>query len=181
VLACRLHRDLRTWSRCWVRPVPMCIVSFLAFVRYQQNHRQKAFNWETLRFCRGGWHSKIWQKIHWYILFHISHWEAWIFVWGALSPPKPRGDWTGYHQTSISKTVLPKHVRWDIGILDAQQWLLRLTFDGNYVEQLYSAQPLPSCTTISITLFNKSLNHNHIQATFLSFSCWDDFFYDCKC
>jgi len=100
-------------------------------------------------------------------LFHISHWEAWVFVWGGgLNPPKSRGEWTGYHQTSISKTVLPKHVRWDIGILDAQQWLLRLTFDGNCVEQLYSAQPLPSCTTISIILFDKTLNHNHIQATF---------------
>jgi len=27
---------------------------FLAFVRYQQNHRQKVFNWGTLRLCRGG-------------------------------------------------------------------------------------------------------------------------------
>ena len=181
MLACRLHRDLRTWSRCWVRPVPMCIVSFLAFVRYQQNHRQKAFNWETLRFCRGVGILKFDKKSTdmYCFTFHIGRLES--LFGGGISPPKPYGDCTGYHQTSISKTVLPKHVRWDIGILDAQQWLLRLTFDGNCVEQLYSAQPLPSCTTISITLFNKSLNHNHIQATFLSFSCWDDFFYDCKC
>jgi len=29
------------------------IVLFLAFVRYQQNHRQKVFNWGTLRLFRG--------------------------------------------------------------------------------------------------------------------------------
>jgi len=68
------------------------------------------------------------------------------------SPPKPRGDWTGYQQTSISKTALPNHVRWDIDVLDAQQWLLRLTFVGNCVEQLYSVQPLPSCTAVSIEI-----------------------------
>jgi len=33
----------------------------------------------------------------------------------------PRGDGTAYQQTSISKTVLPNHTRWDIGLLDAQQ------------------------------------------------------------
>jgi len=25
-----------------------------------------------LRLCRGDWHLKIWQKIHWFIVFHIS-------------------------------------------------------------------------------------------------------------
>jgi len=24
-----------------------------------------------LRLCRGDWHSKIWQKIHWFIVFHL--------------------------------------------------------------------------------------------------------------
>ena len=41
-----------------------------------------------------------------------------------------------------------------------------LTFDGIIFEQLYSVQSLPSCTNISISLFNKTLNHNYIQATF---------------
>jgi len=36
-------------------------------------------------------------------------------------------------------------------------------FDGYCDEQVYSVQPLPSCTTISInTLFDKSVNYNHI-------------------
>jgi len=36
-------------------------------------------------------------------------------------------------------------------------------FDGYCDEQLYSVQPLRSCTTISInTLINKSVNHDHI-------------------
>jgi len=54
-----------------------------------------------------------------------------------------------YQQTSISKSVLPNHASWGIGVLDAQQWLQRLTFDGYRDEQLYSVQTLPSCTTIS--------------------------------
>jgi len=29
-----------------------CIVLFLAFVRYQQNHCQKVFRWETSCLCR---------------------------------------------------------------------------------------------------------------------------------
>jgi len=33
-------------------------VLFLAFVRYQQHHRQKVFNWDTT-FVQGDWHSKI--------------------------------------------------------------------------------------------------------------------------
>jgi len=50
-----------------------------------------------------------------------------------------------------------------LGLVDAQQWIQRLTFDGYCDEQLYSVQPLSSCTTISINaLFNKSVNHNHI-------------------
>jgi len=30
-----------------------------------QNRRQKVFNRGALRLCRGAWHSKIWQKLHW--------------------------------------------------------------------------------------------------------------------
>jgi len=38
-----------------------------------------------------------------------------------------------------------------------------LTFDGNCVEQRYSVQPAPSCTTVSLnTPFNKTPHHNHI-------------------
>ena len=68
-----------------------------------------------------------------------------------------------YQQTYISKTVLASHARWDIGHLNAQQWLQRLTFDGNCVEQLYSVQPLPCCVTVLINVpFNKSFHHSHI-------------------
>jgi len=37
----------------------------------QQNHHKKVFNWE-ITFVQGDWQSKIWQKIHWFIVFHIS-------------------------------------------------------------------------------------------------------------
>jgi len=41
-----------------------------------------------------------------------------------------------YQQTSILKTVSPNRARWDICLFNAQQWLQRLTFKGNCVEQL---------------------------------------------
>ena len=45
---------------------------------------------------------------------------------------------------------LSNHARWDISFWMLSIALQRLTFDGNWVEQLYSVQPLPNCTTISI-------------------------------
>jgi len=97
------------------------------------------------------------------LIYSVSHWGAWSFVWGPKPTQDPRSNMTGYQQTSISKTVLPNQARWDIGLLDAQQWLQSVTIDGNCVEQLYSLQPLRSCTTVSINaLFNISLHHNRI-------------------
>jgi len=59
-----------------------------------QNRRQKVFNRGALRLCRGAWHSEIWQKLHWFEVFHISIWGAWSFVWGAKPTIDPRGDGT---------------------------------------------------------------------------------------
>ena len=57
----------------------------------------------------------------------------------------------------------PNLARWDIDLFNAQQWLQRLTFDVNCVEQLYSAQPLPCCVTVTINVpFIKILRHSHI-------------------
>jgi len=65
-----------------------------------------------------------------------------------------------YQHTSIWKTVL-RNLPGGIGVFNVQQWLQRLTFYGNWAEQLYSVQPLPSCATVSINApFNKSLHHN---------------------
>ena len=36
-----------------------------------QNRRQKIFNMQTYRLCRGTWHSKNWQNC-WFLVFHIS-------------------------------------------------------------------------------------------------------------
>jgi len=86
----------------------MCIGLFFAFVHYQQSHRQKVFNWETLHLCRGVEILKFGKESTdlYYFTFHIWKHDALL---ERLSPPKP--DWTGYHQTSILKTVLPNHVR----------------------------------------------------------------------
>jgi len=85
----------------------MCIVLFTIFVRCQQNYR----HWETLRLCKGVDILNFDKKFTdlYCFTFHIGKLGA--LSWGLLSPPKPRGDWIGYHQTSISKTVLPNHVR----------------------------------------------------------------------
>ena len=89
---------------------------------------------------RGAWNFKIWQKIHWYILFHILIWRSLELCLVGLSPPSHRGNGTSGQQTSISKTVLPNHARWDISLFNTQQWLQRPTYDGNCVEQLYAVQ-----------------------------------------
>jgi len=36
-----------------------------------------------LGLCGGARHSKNWQKLNWFILFHVSIWVAWSFFWGA--------------------------------------------------------------------------------------------------
>jgi len=68
------------------------------------------------------WHSQVLQNIHWFIMFHISHWGDWSFVCVVKSTKATRGDGTGNQQPSISKTVFLNHTSWDIGLLDAQQW-----------------------------------------------------------
>jgi len=66
----------------------------------EQNRRQKIFN-------RGTWHSKIWQKPHWFIVFQISIWGSWSF--GGLS------DGTGCetHDTVMNNMIHVTYVfRW---------------------------------------------------------------------
>ena len=67
-----------------------------------QNRRKKfsiggfAFLREALGLCWGAWHSKIWRKLNWFIVFHVSIWEGLELCLGGLSPQKPpRGDGTG--------------------------------------------------------------------------------------
>jgi len=52
-----------------------------------QNRRQKVFN-RVFTFVQGAWHSKIWQKLHWFTVLHNSIWGAWS-LFGGLRPPKP--------------------------------------------------------------------------------------------
>ena len=41
------------------------------------------------RFVRGAWHSKHWPTLNWFIVFHISIWGTWSFVWRAKPPKNP--------------------------------------------------------------------------------------------
>jgi len=68
------HLFLALHPQPWVFSNYTCIVLFQAFVRFPQNHSRKVLNREALRLCKGSWYSNIWQKIHWFIVFHSSIW-----------------------------------------------------------------------------------------------------------
>ena len=49
----------------------------------------------ALGLCGGGWYSKNWQKLNWFIVFHVSIWGGLELCLGGLSPQKhPRGNGT---------------------------------------------------------------------------------------
>jgi len=68
--------------------------------KLNQNRRQKVFIRRALRLCRWAWHLKIWQKLHWFIVFYISIFGGLEFCLGELSPPKPPlwwRDWVDHY------------------------------------------------------------------------------------
>ena len=124
----------------WTSSNYTCIVVFLAFVRYQQNHHQKVFN-RDMAFVQWDWHSKIWPKIPWFIVLAFS---------GGLSPPMPPWprDWSPTDRRLFRKLYYQTMPVVTYKLLDAQQWLQRLTFDGYCDKQFYSVQLLPSCSGV---------------------------------
>ena len=66
-----------------------------------------AFLRGPLRLCRRASHSKNWQKLNWFIVFHVSIWGAWSFLWGRLSPQKrPRDNGTAQSNKNACKSSL---------------------------------------------------------------------------
>jgi len=60
-----------------------------------QNRRQKVFNRGALRFCGGAWHSKNWQNLNWFTVFHVTIWGGLELCLGGAKPQKPsRSDGT---------------------------------------------------------------------------------------
>ena len=47
-------------------------------------------------FMQGAWQSKIRQKLHWFVVFHISFWGAWSFVSGAKA----------HHSTTVATRLV---------------------------------------------------------------------------
>jgi len=95
------------------------------------------------------------------LIYSVSHFTLgdWSFVCGAKPTKPPVATGLVANSRLFQKLYYQTMPWWDIGLLDAQQWLQSLTLDGNCVAQLYSVQPLPSFTTISINaLFNKRFN-----------------------
>ena len=93
------------WTMLWINQsnkLSFIVNSLLLSPRFRQNRRQKVFNRGLcvsaggLRLCGVAWHSKNWQKLHWFIVFHVSIWGgAWSFVWGTKPTKAPpwRRDW----------------------------------------------------------------------------------------
>ena len=115
-------------------------------------HHQKVFNWETTFVQRGLTLLNLTKNP---LIYSVSYFNfgGLVAFLGGLRPPNPRGDETGYQKMSVSKTVLPNHAGWDIGLLDAQQWLKRLTFDGYCDEELYSVHHCKAVQPFRLTLF----------------------------
>jgi len=73
VLACSLHRDLRTSSRCCVGLLAKHVHGVIpCLCLLPKEPSPEGLQLGTLRLCRGDWHSKIWQKIYWCIVLHTS-------------------------------------------------------------------------------------------------------------
>ena len=64
-------------------PLNWLLAEWLLLMFSTQNRRQKVFDSGTLRFWWGARHFKNWQKLTWFIVFHVSIWGTWSFVWGA--------------------------------------------------------------------------------------------------
>jgi len=69
-------------NSCWGRPLKSRLCVWLA-VLYHLKTRVRSICIRTVarKFLENGvWRSKIWHKLHWLILFHISIWGSWSFV-----------------------------------------------------------------------------------------------------
>jgi len=112
-------------------------VLFLAFVRYKRIITTR-HSIARLRLCRGTDILNFTTK-HWFIVFHILILGICSFFGLDWLPTDV------YFETCITK---PCQV-WRICLLDAHQWLQRLTFSGYCDEQLYSVQLLLSCSGVA--------------------------------
>jgi len=86
-------------------------------------------------------------RLVWCNIYSASYFKNWRFVWG--TKPPWRQDWWAtdvYFENCVTKPCQVGHRPY----FDAQRWSQLLTFDGKWVEQLHSVQPMPSCTVVLI-------------------------------
>jgi len=123
----------------------------------------ESFNARALRLCRRTWHSKNWQNVHWFIVFHISIWGV-AALFGVLNPPKPSSRCDGLNGLQSSTRCIHnstcKYYRTSCVCLGAHwarvfplavppQWrCAQLTFRSasNDVTQTYQKRGLPCIT-----------------------------------
>ena len=118
------------------------IMALLTYCKYkhagsEQNRRQKVFNRGVLRFCGWAWHSKNWQKLNRFIVFHVSIWGGLELCFG--------GDGTGFEQARNQTGEVPpksfspsleKCVGHSLKNLGPSQKTLRPTWCSNLVTGL---------------------------------------------
>ena len=118
-MACSLHRDLRIWTSCWVGPLPTTR-ALICLCSLPTQSSPESLPLGDFTFAQGEMTYSNFAKHP--LIYSVSHFTLEgleLF----LRSKAPCGDGIGYQQPSISKTVLPNHARWDIGLLDARQWL----------------------------------------------------------
>jgi len=114
--------------------------------------------------CAGGTDILKFDKNSMIYSVSYSNFRGLVAFFRGLSPPKPswRREWL---PTDVYfKNCVTKPCQLGLRRFGCSAVITTSHFRRFCDEQLYSVQPLPSCTTISINaLFNKSVNHNHIQ------------------
>jgi len=74
-----------------VNDVSRCMYYFICFFFFADHlnteQSPESFQLGALHLCRGAWHSKNWQKLHWFIVFHVSIWGGLGVLFGESKLP----------------------------------------------------------------------------------------------
>ena len=149
---------------------------FLSWSLFQNRHR-KVFNRGLfvsaggLWVCAvGAWHSKNWQKLNWFIVFHLSVWGGMELCLGAKPPNPPRGDGTALFRSSPMVMNVGKWLKEYYLKCKRQRWCFYEEFTVwhfatkcvavKFVKLWMSSSHLPQSREIPATLFRPCVSQN---------------------
>jgi len=120
---------------------------------------QKVYNRGALRMCSGAWNSEDWQKLHWFIVFHISIWEAGGFVWEANHTKVPLGDET--KSTAAQWWERAWDCSWNLWLkwIKAIQWRTQNIFTWRGFIQWHMVVIYVVCAVCDVTIWR----HIHVS------------------